>query len=223
MKNFVKIKSLLLVSASAVLCLGAISAFAQDDIFLDATEVSAEPVQNDAVADIPTDISEEGALENIVARQAAGDVSPVGNAQNVKKEEARRLSEYLNLPSLLFTFNEQQAIIDARNTVPPTPPPGVDCEVVDCDDSDDVSEPPPPEARYIRLGGIVFKSNMDWTIWLNKQRVTPTALPEEILDLKVFKEYIEMKWYDDYTKQILPIRIRPHQSFHMDQRIFLPG
>ena len=63
----------------------------------------------------------------------------------------------------------------------------------------------------------------DWTIWLNNQRVTPNAIPPEVMDLKVHKEYIEMKWFDDYTNQIFPLRLRTHQRFNIDSRVFLPG
>lgn len=82
---------------------------------------------------------------------------------------------------------------------------------------------PPPEQRNITLGGIAYTSKDDWTIWLNGQRVTPKALPGEILDLKVYNEYVEFKWFDDFTNQIFPIRLRPHQRFNIDARIFLPG
>lgn len=82
---------------------------------------------------------------------------------------------------------------------------------------------PPPEKRYITLGGILYESKENWTIWLNNKRVTPNAIPEEVIDLKVFNDYIEIKWMDEWGNQIFPIRLRPHQRFNMDTRIFLPG
>lgn len=82
---------------------------------------------------------------------------------------------------------------------------------------------PPAEERDISLGGIVFNSARDWTIWLNGRRITPDALPKEVIDLRVFSEYVEMKWFDEYTNQIFPIRLRAHQRFNIDNRIFLPG
>jgi hypothetical protein len=82
---------------------------------------------------------------------------------------------------------------------------------------------PPPEERYVSLSGIAFNAKEKWTIWLNGERVTPDAIPPEVLDLKVFSKYIEIKWYDDYTNRIIPIRLRPHQRFNIDTRIFLPG
>jgi hypothetical protein len=77
--------------------------------------------------------------------------------------------------------------------------------------------------REISLGGIVFDSTKKWTIWLNNQRVTPDALPREIIDLKVKPEFVELKWFDSYTNQIYPIRLGAHQRFNLDTRIFLPG
>lgn len=82
---------------------------------------------------------------------------------------------------------------------------------------------PPPEKREIRLAGILYNGPESWTIWLNEKRVTPDALPQEVIDLRVYKEYIEFKWIDDYTNRIYPVRLRPHQRFNMDTRIFLPG
>ena len=82
---------------------------------------------------------------------------------------------------------------------------------------------PPPEEREIRLAGILYDNGDRWTIWLNEERVTPDAVPPEVIDLTVHKEYIEFKWIDDYTNRIYPIRLRPHQRFNIDTRIFLPG
>ena len=81
----------------------------------------------------------------------------------------------------------------------------------------------PHTIREISLGGIVYRQPKDWTIWLNGQRVTPDALPEQVLDLKVVDDHIDLKWFDTFTNLIYPIRLRPHQRFNLDARIFLPG
>ncbi len=179
-------------------------------------ENPVDPTQAPMAAEEGQPVDQQPILDengNVIMQPQETPLTPEQQAEEDKKT-------YLNLPSILFTFNEQMAIQDARNTDMDFT--GPDCEVVECA-PEDMPPPPPPEKRYIRLGGIAFNSPDSWTIWLNKQRITPDALPEEVLDLKVFREYVEMKWYDDYTKQILPIRLRPHQAFHMDQRIFLPG
>ena len=114
------------------------------------------------------------------------------------------------IPSLFFSIWEHDLIADARRGLV-TRAPGTD---------DGLTAVGP---RELALGGIVFKSGKDWTIWLNNTRVSPTAIPDEIMDLKVFKSYIELEWFDATTNQIFPIRLRPHQRFNLDTRIFLPG
>tara|TARA_R110002095_G_scaffold147975_3_gene128067 strand:+ start:3959 stop:4636 length:678 start_codon:yes stop_codon:yes gene_type:complete len=125
-----------------------------------------------------------------------------------------------NMPSLFFTFWQHRSIIDAKNKRGVVrPPTQAELEALENGESLILE----PEKRDITLGGIVFKAEGDWTIWLNGERVTPTAVPEEVLDLRVYKDYIEVKWIDNLTNQIFPLRLRAHQSFNLDQRIFLPG
>lgn len=127
-----------------------------------------------------------------------------------------------DLPSLFFTFWEHNAIKDARNARGAARPPD-DSEFVLPEGEKLERIKPPPEEREIKLGGIVYTHKGDWTIWLNSKQIKPDALPKEIVELRVYKEYIEVKWLDDYTQQIYPIRLRPHQRFNLDSRIFLPG
>ncbi len=113
------------------------------------------------------------------------------------------------LASLFFSVWEHDLVRDARrglNTRDNT------------DDGVDIASP-----RDISLGGIIFTSRKDWTIWLNNVRVSPTRIPTEVMDLKVFRDYIELEWFDAQTNQIFPIRLRPQQRFNLDSRIFLPG
>jgi len=126
---------------------------------------------------------------------------------------------------ILFTYAEYLAIEEARHTRAFVRAPTQDELLHDFQAEEAQSEKvkPPPEKRFIFLSGIVYKPGKKWTIYLNGQRVTPDALPKEIMDLKVYKTYVEMKWYDDYTNQIFPIRLRPHQRFNIDARVFLPG
>ncbi len=77
--------------------------------------------------------------------------------------------------------------------------------------------------RELALGGIVYATSQDWVVWLNNMRVTPDAIPEQVIDIQVKKDYIEIKWFDSWTNLIFPIRLRPHQRFNLDTRIFLPG
>lgn len=124
------------------------------------------------------------------------------------------------ISSLFFTYWQHQSIIDSKNIRGVVRPP-TEAELAAIERGDDLK--PDPSERYLSLSGIVFTNDDDWTIWFNGKRVTPDAVPAEVLDLKVYKNYIEIKWFDDYTNQVFPIRLKSHQRFNMDQRIFLPG
>lgn len=82
---------------------------------------------------------------------------------------------------------------------------------------------PPPEKRYIHLQGILYSSPDEWVVWMNGQKITPDALPKEVIGFKVHETYVEMEWYDEYTNKVIPLRLRPMQRFHIDSRMFLPG
>ncbi len=127
--------------------------------------------------------------------------------------------------SVVFTYWEYVAIRDAKNARGVARPVSESELMRDLSLGEDEAEKikPPPEERELRLGGLVYRGGSDWAVWLNEKRVTPDAIPKEVLDLKVFKTYIEFKWFDDYTNQIFPIRLRPHQRFNLDARVFLPG
>ena len=133
-----------------------------------------------------------------------------------------------SMPSVFFTFWEYAAILDAKKSFQDNlDVRGVSQEELEraIRDSKDLENrpKPPPEEREITLGGILYTSSEEWTIWLNGERVEPDALPKEIIGLNVYEDYIEMKWLDDYTMQVYPLRMRAHQRFNLDTRIFLPG
>lgn len=112
------------------------------------------------------------------------------------------------MPSLFFNVWEHDLIVDARRGMTT----GLGDEgIADAGDRD------------ISLGGIVYVSGSDWTVWINNTRVTPKAIPAQIMDLKVYKEHVDLEWFDSTTNQIYPIRLRSHQRFNLDTRIFLPG
>jgi hypothetical protein len=115
-----------------------------------------------------------------------------------------------NMRSLFLTDWEHDLVNDARlglNTNESAP-------IIGGDDTG---------IREISVGGIVYRSSKDWAVWLNKALVTPKAIPAEIMDIKVYKEYIEIEWFDRSKNLIYPIRLRAHQRFNLDTRMFLPG
>jgi hypothetical protein len=126
------------------------------------------------------------------------------------------------VPSILFTDQEQAALaraIDVFNSgnwiKPPT-------------DTPDAVDPEIPVieftgGRELRLSGISYGDGQNWVIWLNNQRMTPTRLPPEVKSIKVYKNYVEIRWLDGLTQTEIPVRLRPNQRFNLDSRSFLPG
>ncbi len=149
-------------------------------------------------------------------------------AQNKSQAEASSKSsdqkdgdfDIKKIPSLFFTYWQHQAILDAKNSRGVVRPP-TQAELEAMENGEDFK--PDPGIREISLGGIVYKGDKDWTIWLNGQRVTPVAVPKEVLDLRVYEEHVEVKWLDEYTNKVFPIRLKAHQRFNLDTRIFLSG
>ena len=124
------------------------------------------------------------------------------------------------MPSLFFTYWQHQSIIKAKESHGVSRPP-TKAELKALESAEKVGFD--PEKRYVYLGGIVYNDEDDWIIWLNGKRVIPDAVPEEVLDLRVYKDYIEVKWLDEYTNSVFPLRLRAHQRFNLDMMIFLPG
>lgn len=127
----------------------------------------------------------------------------------------------VQIPSLFFTIFEQNLLADARKGLVARPP--TESEVEESQRRVEEELPPVMGPREISLGGIVYVSSGDWTIWLNNQKVTPDRIPPELVDIRVYKDYVKLKWFDAYTNQIYPVKMRTHQRFNIDTRIFLPG
>lgn len=159
----------------------------------------------------------EGAMPPKYAEQPQKQVITKAAKSTKRKKKGFSIDK---MPSLFFTYWQHQSIIDAKNSHGKVRPP-TKAELEALEKGDDLKLD--PGRRYISLGGIVYNSEEDWTIWLNGKRVQPDAIPKEVLNLEVFKNYIEIKWHDDYTNKIYPLRLRSHQRFNMDMRIFLPG
>lgn len=125
------------------------------------------------------------------------------------------------IPSLFFTSWELGLIQDARKGLVTRAP--TDSEVESSIRDAENNTRPPMGPRELVVGGIIYSSANDWTLWLNSQKITPDRLPPEILDISVGKDYVRLKWFDAYTNQIFPVKIKTHQRFNIDTRIFLPG
>lgn len=220
--------ALYLVLGLAAPLAGASVACAQES----GTAVSAQPAAQPALP--PDDVAGQAAVSPEPAVPSAGTPLPLGIAPEGVGQDTFLSAETApenmslpvkveNLPSLFFTFWEHNAIQDAVNArgVARTATES-ELAVTNLGNAHERIKPP-PEERELRLGGIVYTRKGDWTVWLNEKRITPDALPPEAIELRVYKDYVEMKWLDSYTQRIFPIRLRPHQRFNLDSRIFLPG
>jgi len=121
------------------------------------------------------------------------------------------------VPSLFFTSAEVALIASVRNGIITRPPTERELNTGETEVS------PEKGIRELSLGGIVYNSSSNWTIWINGKKITPKRIPPEILDIKVRKDHVKIRWFDPYTNQIFPIKLKPHQRFNIDTRIFLPG
>lgn len=139
----------------------------------------------------------------------------------IKKKKGGEIFERSSVPSLVFTPSQYALLREARigfNTRAPTLQ-----ELAKAGDPNDPNYRPPVSIRDVKLTGIAYNTPDDWTIWLNNARVTPDAMPAEAVDLRVYKDFIELKWFDTLTSQIFPVRLRANQKFNLDTRIFLPA
>lgn len=144
---------------------------------------------------------------------------PSGSDAGIQEKKEMKVTPDM-VSSLFFTYWQHQAISDAKNSRGVVRPP-TEAELRAMENDEDFV--PEVGPREVALGGIVYKSDKDWVIWINDQRITPTAVPEEVLDLRVFEDYIEVKWIDKNTEKIYPIRLKAHQRFNLDTRIFFTG
>lgn len=151
----------------------------------------------------------------VFAQQSPQEIIEELEARAALKNPQVRIDQ---IPSLLFTSDEAALIASVRQGVIARPP--TESEIRRAEEGEAPRERGP---RELALGGIVYKSSSNWTVWMNGQKITPQRIPSEILDIQVRKDHIRVRWFDAYTNQIFPVKLRPHQRFNIDTRIFLPG
>ncbi len=175
----------------------------------------AAATPDSAMPEAPPPVADGAVMASVPAQQLATEAAtrPVSRIEQEINDQLAYLQPNIDvdsMKSLFYTVWEHDLVLDARRGLT-TRAPGAD---------DGVS---PEATRDIALGGIVYHSGEDWTIWLNNIRVQPDAIPAEVLNLKVYKTYVDLEWFDNSTNQVFPIRLRAHQRFNLDTRMFLPG
>lgn len=178
------------------------------DIAVSPEETAAKPAQ----------ASTDEGFDKMLERKGKPESPTPDSVKQKIAEDDRSPFKPEKIRSLFFTYWQHEAIVDAKKSRGRARPP-TESELKHLDKDEEKK----PGERDLILDGIVFVSADDWTIWINGMRVTPSAIPKEVIDLRVFKEYIEVKWLDEHTNQVFPIRLRAHQRFNLDMRIFLPG
>ncbi len=154
--------------------------------------------------------------------QAVEDALPSGEAtldDMIKRTELNGPDvDVYQISSLFFSAREHSLLAEARQGFVTRPPGEGEIEAAENDNGAIEMGP-----RTLSLGGIVYVGSDDWVVWLNGQRVSANAIPSEILDIDVTKSYVKLQWFDAFTNQIFPVKLRAHQRFNIDTRIFLPG
>lgn len=84
-------------------------------------------------------------------------------------------------------------------------------------------EAPVPTTRLIKLAGVIYKATDNWVIWLNGRRVTPDRLLPEIVDIRVRKDKVYLKWFDKGLRDVILITLKPHHTYDIGAGILLPG
>lgn len=140
--------------------------------------------------------------------------------KEIRSKKGSEIFERSSVPSLVFTPTQYALLREARVGFHTKAPSLSDLRNAD---PNDPNYRPPTALRNIQLSGIAYNTPDDWTIWLNNGRVTPDSLPKQVIDLRVYKDFIELKWFDEQTNQLYPIRLRANQKFNLDSRVFLPG
>lgn len=137
--------------------------------------------------------------------------------------------------SLLFTPEEINTVISTLNRRARTSPSpsanvgtgfvGGELVVPEDEDSQEAVVRPyyPPIAtkRIISVSGMIYRSPNDWIVWLNGHKLVPGARLPELVDIKVERERVHLKWFDIGMGKILTITLRPRQTYDITSGVLL--
>jgi hypothetical protein len=80
-----------------------------------------------------------------------------------------------------------------------------------------------PQRRIISVAGVIWRSASDWMVWINGKKVTPKDVLPEIVDIKVERDKVDLKWFDIGINGVISISLRPHQTYDIVTGVLLPG
>ncbi len=83
--------------------------------------------------------------------------------------------------------------------------------------------PPIPTKRVISLSGVLYRKPGDWIVWLNGHKLVPGKKLPEIVDIKVERDRVHLKWFDIGMAKIIAITLRPHQTYDIVSGVMLSG
>ncbi|MDD9901656.1 MAG: hypothetical protein OXT65_11805 [Alphaproteobacteria bacterium] len=80
-----------------------------------------------------------------------------------------------------------------------------------------------PTRRIIKVAGVVYRSDADWIVWINGHKIMPGKLLPQIVDIRVQKDMVDLKWFDRGINGVIDISLRPHQTYDIVTGVLLPG
>lgn len=81
--------------------------------------------------------------------------------------------------------------------------------------------PPISTKRIISVSGLLYRSPGDWIVWLNGHKLVPGTRLPELVDIKVERDRVHLKWFDIGMAKILSITLRPRQTYDITSGVML--
>lgn len=159
------------------------------------------------------------------AVQATGEAS-AGQSPADASASQSLVDAALNRMSLMFTEDEIEAVKTGKTEEIPSDVAPVDETTQEVTEPEfDPANPPPPIPlnRKIALGGILYRAEGDWIIWLNGQKLGPDNLLPEIQGITVASDKVYLEWFDIGINGIIRLTLRPHQTYDIVTGLLLPG
>lgn len=123
--------------------------------------------------------------------------------------------------SLFFTPHEQQAINTAlamrpaQNTIAATDNP---LEMLQIPESQ-----PSWSINRLHLSALIFYEPQRWSLWFGNRQVRKHTIPPYLSDLKVYANHIDVSVLPRPGAAPIPVRLRPNQTFLIEELRIIEG